>query len=123
MGRTVWHAIAISIVIGALAGAGAVSAAPVTTIKITQKEFSFTPKTVTVAAGPARFVLTNAGTIEHDFMIDAVGVNSGMIEPGATVTVPPVGKPPIILKRGTYQAYCMVPGHKEAGMVLTLVVK
>ncbi|MHB8731148.1 MAG: cupredoxin domain-containing protein [bacterium] len=123
MGRSVWHAIAVSIVIGTLAGVGAASAAPVTTIKITQKEFSFTPKTVTVAAGPARFVLTNVGAVEHDFTISDLGVQTGMIKPGATVTVPPAGKPPIVLKKGIYQGYCMVPGHKELGMVITIVVK
>ncbi len=123
MKRAWWHVIMTAVVVGTLACVGAVSAAQVTTIKITQKEFSFTPKSVTVAAGPVRFVLTNAGTIEHDFMIDALGVNSGMVKPGATVTVPPAGKPPLVLKKGTYQGYCMVPGHKEIGMVITIVVK
>lgn len=123
MKRTLWQLLSAVIVIGALAGVGAVSAAQVTAIKITQKEFSFAPKTVTVAAGPARFVLTNAGTIEHDFMIDALGVNSGVIKPGATVTIPPAGRPPVILKKGTYQGYCMVPGHKELGMVIKIEVK
>jgi uncharacterized cupredoxin-like copper-binding protein len=121
--RIVGHIVAVSIIVGLVAGAGAVSAASVTTIKITQKEFSFTPKSVTVAAGPARFVLTNAGQIEHDFMIKELGVDTGMIKPGATVTVPAAGKPPIMLKGGTYQAYCMVPGHKELGMLMTIVVK
>lgn len=123
MKRALWHVIMAAVVVGTLACVGAVSAAQVTTIKITQKEFSFTPKSVTVAAGPVRFVLTNAGTIEHDFMIDALGVNSGMVKPGATVTVPPAGKPPLVLKKGTYQGYCMVPGHKEIGMVITIAVK
>lgn len=123
MKRTVWHVIMTAAVVGTLACVAAASAAQVTMIKITQKEFLFTPKSVTVPAGPVRFVVTNAGTIEHDFMIDALGVNSGMVKPGATVTVPPAGKPPLVLKTGTYQGYCMVPGHKEIGMVMTIVVK
>lgn len=123
MKRTWSHAVVVAFLVGTLAFAGAVSATQVTTIKITQKEFLFTPKTVTVSAGPARFVLTNAGTIEHDLMIDALEVNSGMVKSGATVTVPAAGKPPLILKRGTYQGYCMVAGHKELGMVITIVVK
>lgn len=123
MKRRVRQMFTAAIVVGALAAVGAASAAQVTTIKIAQKEFAFTPKTVTVAAGPARFVLTNSGTIEHDFMIDALGVNSGLIKPGATVTIPPAGKSPLVLKKGTYQGYCMVPGHKELGMVITIDVK
>ncbi len=123
MQRSVWQVIAASVIVGALLSAGAASAASVAVIKITQKEFSFTPKTVTVPAGPARFVVTNGGTIEHDFMIDALGVNSGMVKPGATVTIPPAGRPPVVLKKGTYQGYCMVPGHKELGMVITVAVK
>ena len=123
MKRALWHVIMAAVVLGMLAGVTAVSAAEVTVIKITMKEFSFTPKSVTVAGGQVRFVLTNGGTIEHDFMIDALGVNSGIIKPGATVTVPAAGKPPLVLKKGTYQAYCMVPGHKDIGMIATIVVK
>lgn len=123
MTRTWWHAAMVAFVVGMFAFVGAVSAAQVMTIKITQKEFSFTPKIVTVSAGPARFVLTNAGTVEHDLMIDALGVNSGMVKPGATVTIPAAGKPPLILKKGTYQGHCMVAGHKELGMVITIVVE
>lgn len=126
MQRIVWRATFVSAVVAALMCAGLAlsqAAAPAATVKITLKEFSFTPETLTLAPGPVRFVLTNRGGIEHDFMIEALKVDSGMIKPGQTVTIPVAGRPPVMLKKGTYHAYCMVPGHKEAGMAMAIVVK
>lgn len=120
MRRAVWRVTLVSAVLVIFVVAGVAqggSAAAPTTVKLTLKEFSYTPKTVTVPAGPTRFVITNGGTIEHDFIIDALKIKSGLIKPGQTVTIA------VTLKRGTYQAYCDVPGHKEAGMTLTIMVK
>ncbi|HYM69927.1 MAG TPA: cupredoxin domain-containing protein [bacterium] len=99
-----------------VAQSGYAAGAPAT-VQIGAKEFAFTPKTVTVGSGVARFVITNGGTVEHDFVIDALKTKSPLIKPGQTVTVL------VTLKPGTYQVYCDVPGHKELGMVLSIVVK
>jgi len=62
--------------------------------------------------------LTNNGLAPHTFDIDALGVDSGEIPPGGTGTVTFNSGAP-----GTYEFYCKVPGHKEAGMVGTLIVQ
>jgi len=80
-------------------------------------EFAFKPSdlTTTTAASTA-ITLVNKGTLEHDFTVDAldlqIAVPIGKIS-GGTLTDP---------APGTYQFYCAVPGHREAGMVGTLVV-
>ncbi len=93
----------------------ALGGAPVT--KITVKEYTFTPKTITTEAGPRQFTIANVGILEHTFVIDALKVKSPSIKPGQSVTIA------VNLKKGTYQVYCDVPGHQEIGMVATLVVK
>lgn len=59
----------------------------------------------------------NNGVLQHDFVIDNPAINSGMVDPGASATIT-LNLPP-----GTYEFYCSVPGHKEAGMVGTLIVE
>lgn len=93
----------------------AVGGAPA--VKITEKEFTITPKTITAAASVRQLTITNAGAMEHTFVIDALKVKSPSIKPGQSVTIT------VNLKKGTYQVYCDVPGHQEVGMVATLVVK
>ena len=88
-------------------------------VTVVAKEFTYTPSKVTVKAGqPVQLVLDNKGVIEHDFVVDKLKVKMGTIQPGktGTVTFTPNAK-------GTFEFYCSVPGHKEAGMKGTLVVQ
>ena len=61
--------------------------------------------------------LENADTAGHSFDIDELGLH---------VSMPP-GEPALALftagAPGTYTFYCGVPGHREAGMVGTLIVE
>ncbi|MCZ7630678.1 MAG: multicopper oxidase domain-containing protein [Microthrixaceae bacterium] len=61
------------------------------------------------------FVVTNDGTMQHDFKIDG-STGTAMLNPGATETFEygPV--------EGPVNAWCTVPGHKEAGMETTIGV-
>ena len=61
--------------------------------------------------------LKNVGALEHSFLIDDLGVDSGIVAVGAsgTVTFTPS-------TAGTYAFYCDIPGHKDAGMVGELTV-
>jgi plastocyanin len=59
--------------------------------------------------------LPNEGAAPHNFSIDALGIDVDMA-PGATEQVV------INAPAGEYEFYCNVPGHKEAGMVGTLIV-
>ncbi len=100
---------------GGSSGGGAAG----TEVKVALSDFAFTPKTIEVPADKTfSLVLTNTGSVEHDFSVDALKIK---------VLVPPNGKPKTQevgpLKAGTYDLYCAVAGHKEAGMTAKLVVK
>ena len=119
--------IAISLAIGlVLAACGSSGGSPSggaattgTEIKVGLSDFAFGPKSIEVPADKKfTLVLTNTGSVEHDFSVEALKIN---------VVVPPNGKPKTQevgpLKAGTYDLYCAVAGHKEAGMTAKLVVK
>ena len=87
------------------------------TISVVGKEFSFDPAKLTLKAGEAStLVMKNIGSIEHDFSVD---------DPGFKLTVPAGNTQEKVLKidkPGTYQFYCSVAGHKDAGMKGELTV-
>ncbi len=59
------------------------------------------------------FDLTNKGQVGHDLVFNGPGVDNEktpVIDPGKTA------KLTVDLKTGTYDVYCSVPGHKQAGM-------
>ena len=86
-------------------------------VVITAHDIYFDPKEVTIPANTDVTVdLPNEGAALHDFSIDKLGI-SVSLPPGETQKVV-INAPP-----GTYEFYCNVPGHKEAGMVGTLTVK
>ncbi len=88
---------------------------------LTATEFKWAPKEVTVAAGEVTFTVTNKGTIEHNFVIEdakkKVLKQVDGIQPGKSMQIK------VSLKVGKYAIVCSVPGHREAGMVGTLIVK
>jgi uncharacterized cupredoxin-like copper-binding protein len=61
--------------------------------------------------------ITNKGQLQHDFVIDALNIKTDLLNAGDSVTVT------INAAAGSYEYYCSVPGHKEAGMVGTLTVE
>lgn len=75
----------------------------------------FSPSVIRVNEGPVQINLTNPEAMGHDFTIDALGVRIP-VGPNATATGTFDAKP------GTYEFYCSIPGHKEAGMVGKLIV-
>jgi plastocyanin len=81
------------------------------------QDIRFQPTTFTIKADrPVEVVLRNVGVAPHNFSIDALNINQDVL-PGQTETVTVKAAP------GTYEFYCNVPGHKEAGMVGTLIVQ
>ena len=99
---------------GGAAGGGETVAGTVT-VKL--EDIFFDPKEVTIPANtPIEFDLPNTGASPHDFSIDALKISQA-VEPGESAKVT------INAPAGTYEYYCNVPGHKEAGMVGTLTVK
>jgi plastocyanin len=80
------------------------------------KEFYFDPDTVTASAGSTEIVIDNSGgVVEHDFTLDELGIEI-YASPGETVSEV------VNLDAGTYDFYCSIPGHREAGMEGTLTV-
>ena len=128
-------------------GSPAQTAKPVTQATAAQqvtlhgKEFSFNPNTVQLKVGqPVQLTLANDGTVDHDIKSDipvsnlayqtadndaaeqadnaAGGVFDVDYNLGHTAQITFVPA-----KAGTYQFYCDVAGHKEAGMTGTFVVQ
>jgi uncharacterized cupredoxin-like copper-binding protein len=96
------------------------SAAPSTgsAIDMSAVDISFSPKDLTIPANTdVSVTVTNNGVLQHNFVLDEAGVDSGLLNGGESATVI------ISLPAGTYQFYCSVPGHQEAGMVGTLIVE
>ncbi len=104
--------------------------------------FAFTPDTLEVNAGEVlEIAVQNVERVLHDFTIDEIDadvhisylggtgqhahaepekeadVHFALTEPGSGVVHIKVHEP------GEYVIYCSVPGHREAGMVGTLIVK
>jgi len=76
----------------------------------------FEPSELSIPAETdVRVSLPNAGVTLHNFSIDELGISVD-IAPGATEETL------INAPAGTYEFYCNVPGHKQAGMVGTLTV-
>jgi len=99
-------------------------------IAVTVTEFSVTLTPTTLHAGrPYTFVVTNEGTVTHEFVIErlgatheplVVGDQMAMIEgiaPGESRTLAWTLTDP-----GSYQLACYEPGHYEAGQLLVIEV-
>jgi uncharacterized cupredoxin-like copper-binding protein len=86
------------------------------TVTITAHDIYFEPAEVHVKAGKVTFNLPNEGAAEHDFSIDDLGIQVNL-PAGSTQTVE------ADIPAGRYDFYCNIPGHKDAGMVGTLVVE
>ena len=91
--------------------------APATAQNVTSFDIYFEPKEVTIpSATDVPFTLPYDGAAAHNFSIDELGIDVD-IAPGETAETV-INAPP-----GEYEYYCNVPGHKEAGMVGTLIVE
>jgi len=89
-----------------------------TSVPVSETEFKIALPKTTLAAGSYTFEVKNDGKIEHDLVIQGNGVDekTPTIAPGKSATLN------VDLKPGTYDVYCSVPGHKQAGMDLKLTV-
>jgi len=87
-------------------------------VTATETEFKIALPSSTIAAGSYSFDVKNDGKIEHDFVIKGNGVDekTPTIGAGESATLD------VDLKPGTYDVYCSIPGHKQAGMDLKLTV-
>lgn len=108
-------------------------------LRLQTRDVKFAPAELTAKTGVTiELVLENLDEVEHDFQIDEIDVDviesdddrgdherghaggdlSVHAEGGDTDSVKFVVKEP-----GSYEFYCTIPGHKESGMVGTLIVE
>jgi plastocyanin len=90
--------------------------------EISLGEWAVTPEARSLRPGPVTLVITNRGTINHGFEIEADGDHSGpgggegfkletrLLAPGDTVRVR------VNLAPGIYEIECFVEGHDDRGM-------
>jgi uncharacterized cupredoxin-like copper-binding protein len=115
---------------------------PARTVQVTMREgdgkMMFVPERLEIKRGEqVRFVLTNSGELEHEFVLATTEENLKHAEqmqkhpemehddPNAK-RVAPKQKSEIVwrfTKAGRFEYGCLIPGHREAGMTGTITVK
>ncbi|HEX5199795.1 MAG TPA: multicopper oxidase domain-containing protein [Actinoplanes sp.] len=86
-----------------------------TTIAVTIDDMRYRPAQLTVPAGDRLVIaLTNHDRRRHDLALDT-GAKTGMIGPGKTARLD-AG-----VMGGPVAGWCTLPGHRQAGMTLTIV--
>lgn len=115
---------------------------PSRTIEVVMKEgdgkMEYVPSRVEVKRGEQiRFVLKNAGELAHEFILATTAENVKHAEemkknpemehddPNSKTLQPKAGAEVLwrFSKRGTFEFGCLIPGHREAGMTGTIIVK
>ena len=88
-------------------------------VRIVSTEFGYAPAKVIVIAGRAvTLVLDNSGAeTEHDLVVSAYGFRV-QARAGETAR-----KSTVFEKPGEYEYSCDLPGHRDAGMKGTLIVR
>ncbi len=113
-------AVAVSAV-GLLVVAGTAAAAPATSVvKVSAlaSGLKYNKSVLRAHPGKVKIVFTNLSMLQHN-----VRIESGEKELGGTKKIFK-GKTmaTVTLKKGTYNFYCSVPGHEDAGMKGKLIV-
>ena len=102
---------------GTTAQAGA---AAIRTITISETEFKLDPATVTIDK-PGTYILkgANNGSVSHAIAIEGNGLDQDgpVVAPGKASVLKVT-----ISKKGSYEIYCPVDGHKDKGMKGTLTL-
>ena len=133
--------ILISVIFAILLTSCGGSAKPATELTLDATDFAYSPLSITVPANePVLLTLKNSGNLEHDFVIEKIAVKTKVIQDSGSDAhhahgaeenydlhfSAEVGEASVIQftvsEPGTYQFFCSVAGHKEAGMVGELIV-
>ena len=99
----------IAIVVSNNSASGSGGGAAVPSVNVTLSEFAITPADITVPPGKVNFVITNSGTLEHNFEIKGVAQTNNL-KPGESQTLS------VSLDAGHYDTLCTVAGHEGSGM-------
>ncbi|MEO5886910.1 MAG: cupredoxin domain-containing protein [Anaerolineales bacterium] len=126
-----------AVLLSACAGASK----PATDITVKLADFSYIPSSITVPVGqPVVLTINNTGLVEHDFVVEKIDITNVVAQDsgsehhmqemdGASYDLhvsTGAGETNTLqftaLEPGTYQIFCSVEGHIEAGMVGELIV-
>ena len=110
-------AIATAVVV---VGPAAASPASTSIVKVSAvaSGLKYNTKVLRAKAGKIKLVFTNQSMLQHN-----VRVESGETELGGTKKITKgTTTAHLTLKKGTYNFYCSVPGHEDAGMKGKLIV-
>ena len=113
--------------------AGAVTSKPLVAVQV--DEFSVFPATQGAPTGKVKFVVTNVGKVEHEFVVLKTAKPAGNLlkgneasESGAVGEIG--GVPPgqartltLTLKQGHYSLICNLPGHYKTGQFADFYVR
>jgi uncharacterized cupredoxin-like copper-binding protein len=82
-------------------------------------QLKFDKSSLSAKAGKVTIVMDNPSSIPHGIAVEGNGVDKDgqVVNKGGKSTVS------VALKKGKYEFYCPVPGHKQAGMEGTLTVQ
>src|SRR5688572_6990377 len=138
--RKMFFTLALAILLTGCAGAG-VSQAAATEITVDATDFAYNPVSITVPAGqPVTLTLNNTGAVEHDFVVDKINVTNIQASDSGPAAHHQMGDAPeydlhffaragdtavlnfTAMEPGTYEVFCSIEGHKEAGMIGKLIV-
>ncbi|HEX6677898.1 MAG TPA: cupredoxin domain-containing protein [Actinomycetes bacterium] len=108
-------AVAGALLVAAAVGPGPARPAAAGELALTMSNTAFHPAALAAPGGRVTVAVANHDLFWHSFTIEGAAVSVDVPVGGASrvgFTLPP----------GSYQFYCRVPGHRQAGMVGTLVV-
>jgi uncharacterized cupredoxin-like copper-binding protein len=126
-------AVSVVVVSGLVTSGEAVTSKPLVAVQV--DEFSVFPGTQGAPRGKVRFVVTNIGTVEHEFVVLKTAKPAGSLlkgneasESGAVGEID--GVPPgnartlnLTLKPGHYSLICNLPGHYKTGQFADFYVR
>ena len=85
-----------------------------------ETEFHIALSKKSFSPGTYKFTAVDKGHLQHNLVIDGPGVNmaktAGLLSPGQSASVT------VTLRKGSYDIFCGVPGHKAEGMNVNITV-
>jgi uncharacterized cupredoxin-like copper-binding protein len=118
---------------GLVMNGGAVTSKPLVAVQV--DEFSVFPGTQGAPRGKVRFVVTNIGTVKHEFVVLKTAKPAGNLLKGSEAdeagNVGEIGDVPpgqartlsLTLKPGHYSLICNLPGHYKTGQFADFYVR
>src|SRR5690242_801546 len=100
----------------AIAKADDAAAAAPSGVTVSLAEFTISPSSIT-APLDGKLTVTNTGKTEHNLTVEDTNLSTKQLKPGESQTLDLKG-----VKAGTYNVFCNVAGHQQAGMKGTLTI-